>query len=266
MNQHHDPFFDVPKTVVTTSEGEVQLPICYVDCSHYMALFRVDVARAAARLQGLPLAPVQVARKAVAILSFFQYRQTTLGPYHEVGLALLVTPRGHEATLGSLTELLQQTRSESLGSYVLDLPVSTAAAKAAGCELWGYPKFVTELPIALDGDRFQARVLDPDGGQILELSGQRGHVLPETLPGMALVTYSQLGDQYLRTRVETRTSCATGGGGSLVLRVGESSHRMARNLADLGLDGQTPKLFQSTEDFQSLLFAGVEVDLVAESR
>jgi hypothetical protein len=37
---------------------------------------------------------------------------------------------------------------------------------------------------------------------------------------------------------------------------------MARNLADLGLDGQTPKLFQSSEDFQSLLFGGVEIDLM----
>ena len=63
----------------------------------------------------------------------------------------------------------------------------------------------------------------------------------------------------LRTRVETRATCATSGGGSLTLAVGESPHRMARNLADLGLDGQTPKLLQTTEDFQSLLFGGQPV-------
>ena len=167
--------------MVTTTEGEVQLPICYYDCSHYMALFRVDAAKAAAQLQDVPLEPVLVSRKAVAILSFFKYRDTTLGPYHEVGLALLVTPRGQTQTLGSFTDLLQQTRSESLGSYVLDLPVTTPAAKAAGCEIWGYPKFVTQLPIELEADRFQARVLDPDGRQIMELAGQRGHVLPDAV-------------------------------------------------------------------------------------
>lgn len=261
MNRRNDPFFDVPKTVVSTSEGAVALPISYFDGSHYMALFRVDAGRAADKLQDMPLEPVLVSRKAVAILSFFKYRDTTLGPYHEVGLALLVAPRGQAPTPGSLTDLLQQTRDESLGSpvgsYVLDLPVTTPAAKAAGCEIWGYPKFVAELPIELDGDRFGARVLDPDGGQILELAGERGHVLPEEAPGMALVTYSMHHGQLLRTRVETRAACATSGGGLLKLAIGDSPHRMARNLADLGLNGQTPKLFQTTENFQSLLFGGI---------
>jgi hypothetical protein len=259
MNRRSDPFFDVPKTVVTTTEGEVHLPICYFDASHYMALFRVDAARAAAKLQDVPLEPVLVSRKAVAILSFFKYRDTALGPYHEVGLALLVTPRGQAQSLRSFADLLPQTRSESLGSYVLDLPVSTPLAKAAGCEIWGYPKFVTQLPIELEGELFRAQVLDPAGRRIMELAGQRGHVLPDPLPGMALVTYSVHGGQMLRTRVETRASCATSGGGSLTLAVGDSPHRMARNLTELGLDGQTPKLLQTTEDFQSLLFGGQPV-------
>lgn len=259
MTRRNDPFFDVPKTSATTSEGEVQLPICYFDASHYMALFRVDAARAAAKLQDVPLEPVLVSRRAVAILSFFKYRDTTIGPYHEVGLALLVTPRGQGQTLGSFTDLLQQTRRESLGSYVLDLPVSTPLAKAAGCELWGYPKFVTQLPIELEADRFRAQVLDPDGRLIVELAGQRGQVLPEQLPGMALVTYSMRGGQMLRTRVETQATCQTSGGGSLRVAVGDTPHRMARNLADLGLNGQTPKLLQTTEDFQSLLFGGQPV-------
>jgi len=60
----------------------------------------------------------------------------------------------------------------------------------------------------------------------------------------------------LRTRVQTRAACRTSGGGSLQLAVGDSPHRMAKNLTDLGLDGQNPKLLQTTEDFQSLLFAG----------
>ena len=256
MNRRSDPFFNVPKTTVNTTEGEVQLPICYFDASHYMALFRVDAARAGAQLQGVPLEPVLVSRKAVAILSFFKYRDTALGPYHEVGLALLVTPRGQAPALGSFNDLLQQTRNEALGSYVLDLPVTTAPAKAAGCEIWGYPKFVAQLPIDLDGDGFRAEVLDPDGRRIMKLAGQRGHILPEPLPGMALVTYSMHRGQMLRTRVEIRASCATSGGGSLTLAVGDSPHSMARNLADLGLDGQTPKLLQTTEDFQSLLFGG----------
>jgi hypothetical protein len=259
MNARNDPFFNVPKTTVTTSEGEVQLPICYFDASHYMALFRVDAARAAARLQDVPLDPVLVARRAVAILSFFQYRDTAIGPYHEVGLALLVAPRGQAPALKSFTDLLQPAYRDVLGSYVLDLPVSTPLAKAAGCEIWGYPKFVGRLPIQRDENRLRAEVFDPDGGRILELAGERGHVLPEQLPAMALLTYSMHHGQMLRTRIEIRATCQTSGGGSLTLTVGDSPHRMSVNLKDLGLDRQTPKLLQTTEDFQSLLFGGQPV-------
>lgn len=261
MARRDDPFFDVPRTVTTTSEGDVKLPIGYFEASHYLALFRVDAALAAAKLAGTPLAPVLVARRAVATLSFFKYLDTDLGPYHEVGLALLVSPRSAPQTLASLTELIGASRSESLGSYVLDLPVSTQLSRAAGCEIWGYPKFVARLPIELEGERFQARVLDAEDRQIVELAGMRGLALPETLPGMTLVTYSQRQGQWLRTRVETRSLCSTHGGGSLRLTVGDSPHRMADNFRDLGLDGQTPKLLQSTEDSRSLLFAGTVVDL-----
>ena len=76
---------------------------------------------------------------------------------------------------------------------------------------------------------------------------------------MALVTYSMQGEQMLRTRVQTRGTCQTSGGGSLQVVVGESPHRMARNVAELGLHGQTPKLLQTSEDFQSLLFGGQPV-------
>ena len=259
MDRRTDPFFAVPTTTVTTSAGPVELPIGYYDAAHYMALFRVDADRAADRLRDLPLAPVLVARKSVAILSLFKYRDTGLGPYHEVGLALLVSPRTQPLSLGSLTDLLRAADDASLGSYVLDLPVTTPLAKTAGCEIWGYRKFVTELPIELDGGLLRARVADPAGGWIIELTGQRGQVLPEDPPGMALVTYSLHGDQWLRTRVETRGRCITSGGGSLRLTLGGSRHRMAQNLADLGLDGQTPKLLQTTDDFQSLLFPGQPV-------
>ncbi len=259
MDNRDDPFFDVPKTVVPTSEGDVELPACYFDSSNYVALFRVNAAKAAEKLRDVPVQPVLVSRRAVVVLSFFKYRDTSLGPYHEVGLAVLVTPGGEQQTLGSFTDLMEESRRESFGSYVLDLPVTTPAARAAGCEIWGYPKFVTELPIEFDGEHFKGQVLDPEGKLIMELSGERGHVLPEEVPGMAVVTYSVLDGRLLRTRVETRSQCETSGGGAVRLAIGDSPHRMAKNLRDLGLDSQTPKLMQTTEQFQSLLFQGEPV-------
>ncbi len=259
MSYRDDPFFDVPKNVVSTSEGDVELPACYFDSSHYMALFRVKPEKVAEKLSGVPLRPALVSRKGVAVLSFFKYRDTSVGSYHEVGLAVLVAPEAEPVELGSLGALNDESSRGALGSYVLDLPVTTPLARAAGCEIWGYPKFVTELPIELDGDLLKTQVLDPEGKSIVELSGERGYSVPEDVPGMALVTYSMLDGRMLRTRVETRSSCRTSGGGALKLAVGDSEHRMAKNLRDLGLDGKSPKLLQTTELFQSLLFQGEPV-------
>ena len=43
----NDPFFEVPRTTVTTSEGDAELPIFYYDVSALLALFAIDHERAA---------------------------------------------------------------------------------------------------------------------------------------------------------------------------------------------------------------------------
>jgi hypothetical protein len=252
----HD-FFDVPTTAVSTSAGDATLPIPYFDCSYYLAVFQVDAEAARQSLNGTGLEPLVAKRKAIATLSFFKYRNTGIGPYHEVGLSLLAVPAGQQPEVQSLTDILQKPETmRRSGSFVLDLPVSTALACAAGREIWGFPKFVTELPITLSGDRFEGRILDPDGLLIMELSGERGYGVGDELPGTDVVAFSVKDGQLLRTRVRTRYHGQVSGGGTLTVTIGNSEHRMAGNLRQLGLDQLKPKLFQTTEHFQSLLYPG----------
>jgi hypothetical protein len=260
MKGRDDAFFDVPTKTVSTSLGDVDLPARYFDGSNYVALFRVPADPAIERMRGTRLTPVLASRRAVAVLTFYKYRDTSLGPYHEVGLAVLATPSDARKEYDSLAGLIEDSRNESYGSCVLQLPVTTPRANAAGCEIWGYPKFVAELPIELAADHFSAQVIDTNGGLIMELAGQRGSVLPDEAPGLSLVTYSIHNAQLLRTRVETRCRYRTGGGGSLRLAIGESGHPMADDLRELCLEGQTPKLLQTTERFQSLLHPGVPLE------
>lgn len=259
MDRRSDSFFDVPKQSVLISSGPIDVPACYFDASNYLALFQVDADRAAEKLRRFPVQPVLVSRKAMAVLTFFKFRDTTLGPYHEVGLAILATLEGEPQTQISFNDLLEPSCRESLASWVLDLPVTSPLGCAAGCEVWGYPKFVAQLPIELDGDRFDSRVVDTDGKLIMEMSGQLGYTLSDEIPGMAPQTFSMHKGQLLRTTVTTRSHCQTTGGGSIRLAIGDSQHRMAGNLRDLGLNGETPKVMQTTDDFQSILFAGEPV-------
>lgn len=252
-------FFDVPLTAHRTSQGLVELPIRYRDVSAVVALFRVPELRARELLAGTPLEPALTrGGRSLAGLAFYEYRDTTIGAYGEVGLALLVRPaRATPPRLAAL-ELFRAPRERELGAFIVDLPVSTAIANAAGRELWGFPKFVTRLPFALATDRFDAAVLDPGGeGEIVRLSGELGRGVPA--PPLSLTTYSMFEGELIRTPVEVRGAQRLRRGGGLRLELGESRHAMVEHLRGLGLGEASPVLVATTDRFQSLLHAGARV-------
>jgi len=263
MSDHLDPFFQVPEATHVTSQGNVQLPILYFDVSTVLTFYFVDRDAAEAKLAGTGLQlAFTIGGRALVGIAHYEYRKTGVGSYNEVGVALPVLPKGEAAPRNPIRTLYGSVDERRWGFYILDLPVTTPLANAAGRELWGYPKFVTSIPFHLDRRRFESSVLDPDGnGQIFTLSGG---LLPSlSVPPMSLVLYSHRQDDLLRTTVNVRGKVNLRPGRSLVLRVGESTHPMADNLRDLGLDGAHPALVMDTNRFQSRLNAGVPIRRLA---
>lgn len=257
MTEQRDPFFQVPQTVRTTSEGEFDFPIFYFDASNLLAFFLGDRGAAAARLSGTGLQPaLTIGNRALVALSHYEYRRTGIGAYNEVGLALPVLPEGAPQVRNPIQGLYGAVDERHLGLHVLDLPVTTALACAGGREVYGLPKFVTEIPFRLDRNGFETGVLDPDGqGSIFSLSGRLRPGVP--VPPMSLVLYSHLEGEMLRSTVNVRGRMTLRPAHGLHLHVGESNHRMANNLRELGLEGARPVVVMDTHRFQSRLNAGV---------
>ncbi|MFY9478569.1 MAG: acetoacetate decarboxylase family protein [Aquabacterium sp.] len=263
--QGDDPFFDVPATTVQTSTGPVQLPILYRRTRNLNAFFMVPterVNRVLVQKGAGALSPgCQIGGRALVALACYDYQDTSIGPYREIGLAVPVLPPGVRPTLRHWLQTLTDVDSPSrqLGFHVLHLPVDTEAACAAGREIWGLPKFVT--PIAYEDTPGQARIVLHDPRHpyradlaILRLEGRLGAGLPG--PSVSPLLYSHHEGQWLRTPVRVR------GGGqahvrpALRLRTGGSAHPMAQVIRELGLDGARPWLAMATERFQSRLPAG----------
>jgi hypothetical protein len=263
MSDHSDPFFQVPQTSHSTTEGDVDLPILYFDTSTLVAFFVADRDAVEAKLSGTGLRPaLTVGGRALVGVAHYEYRQTGVGTYNEVGVALPVLPEGAPAPRNPIQALYGSVDERHMGFHILDLPVTTPAANAAGRELWGYPKFVAPIPFQLDRKSFESSVVDPDGhGDIFTLSGRLLPSLP--IPPMSLVLYSHHRGNLWRTVVNVRGRTNLRPGRSLKLRVGDSTHRMADNLRDLGLDGAHPIIVMDTNRFQSRLNAGVPVGTVA---
>ena len=245
-------FLDVPTSDTRISLGPVKLPILYADGGSLVAFFWVDPGRAARRLGDTGLVPARFpGGRALLGLAFYDYRDTAIGPYHEVGSALAVRPAGAEA---SMLDLLRPASRRRVGFHILDLPVSSAIADAAGREIWGYPKFVAELPQRFEPGTFSGAVMAPGGGEILRLEGRASWLVP--MPALDLVLYSHLGGRLLRTVVEVRAPTRIAGGGGFRLALG-NGHRMAGALRDLGLDGGRPfAVARCDQGFQARLHAG----------
>jgi len=250
-------FFEVPRARVETSAGAVDLPILYYRLDAIYAFWAVDAAAADELLAGTSLRAVRgPGGKALAGLAFYDYHDTTIGPYHEVGTALAAYP-GSAAPVLSWLDLLVPAARRRLGFYVADLPVSTPIACAAGRELWGLPKFVTDLPFAVDGRTAACAVADPAGGApLVSLEGSLGAAVG--LPGFDLVLYSQRGADRLRTSVDVRGIMSTSLGRGLRVTVKDpSSHPMAARLTRLGVAGRPPLAVQWGRGLSTRLNAGV---------
>lgn len=249
----HDPFLDRAVAPFHTSAGDLELPALYRDGSAVSAFFRIDLRRAADALAGTPFAPVRFAGGvALAALAAYDYRDTSLVPYREVATAVAVVPRGVRAPALPLLHLVREGAHDDVGWHVLDLPVSIPLADVAGRELFGLPKFVTELDVEVRDDGARVVVQAPAGEEpILTLEGRTGPGV--ALRAMDLVLYTQIDGALHRTLVETRGRMHTSLGRGLVLRAGGADHPMAARLRALGLAEARPFAAQTCLAYQAVL-------------
>lgn len=227
-----------------TSLGEVDVPVLYRELTAFNALFPVDYALAHELLVKTPLEPVRFATgSALAVLAFYDYRDCTLGPYREVGLAIAATPLTAPRPLLPAVQVLRSPAHSTISYWIVDLPVTTALADVAGRELGGFPKFVAMIDVEADADRFTGRVREPRSDEpILTLEGTLGTTLP--LPAEGQAVFTQRDETLLRSTFEQKGTMRVGFGRGLTVKVGDVSHPMAEHLRLLRLGGAHPLAFQ----------------------
>jgi acetoacetate decarboxylase len=242
-------FVDHARETVATSRGPCELPIFYEEASLLTAIWRVDAKRAR------PLVPVDfdpwlVLSKALAMLFIFEYRQTSIGPYGEIGLVVLVRRKGAKPSL--LRVLGDLRKEEDQGLYVINLPVTTEEARAAGVEIWGYPKYVRDIDTRFTRDEVRAEL----AGE-LRLTMGKGRTLRTR--GLPFVTYSVSGEhRLLRTVVDIDHDVRWGAARTVDLEIlGEGP--TASTVRALGITGKRPAFAFRTDDMRSVLPRGKDM-------
>jgi len=251
-----DSFFKVPQEERDTSAGKAKFPIFYYDVSALQCYYWIPREAVEPFLADTPWKPALFGKDQVLTgIAWYEYRKTDIGPYNEVGVAVGVYPKDIQEPVSPWLDFLTPSATRKLGFYLLHLPVTTQIAYAAGVEMWGYPKFVTDIEFSVEQDLFTGTVKDPNGEEtIVRMTADVFGGLP--FPGMDLVLYSQRENQALRTIVNTKTIFRNLRGTSFHLLPGYSSHPMRDTLKTLGMHDRHPWLVQFSRSFQSRLNLG----------
>jgi hypothetical protein len=253
-----DAFFHVPISEALTSEGRVNLPMFFYNVGVRHLNYWVDYERVVPKLEGTGLAPLRFFNgKALISLIFYNYRDVSIGPYDEVTITIVVRPVAFRDPSVYLPTFLRRSGKDwgSIGAYVLEMPVTIPQARAAGREIWGFPKFETRIPFRLTGKSFEFEVKDPHtDGVILAVEGLMGPGIP--VRATDLVTFSNMNDSIWKTIIVVDAMYALCTAKGVSLKVGSSTHGMAKNVNDLGLADINPFLIMSSDNFRSLLNPG----------
>src|SRR5262245_12443168 len=96
-------------TDVAQSSRAAELPIVYRDGSWCGLFYLVDMARAVDACSGLDVEPWPIFGRALAAIYAWEYRDSSIGAYNEVGIGIQTRRRGRRP---SLTRLALDMRAQ----------------------------------------------------------------------------------------------------------------------------------------------------------
>jgi len=244
-----DFFAGIHQENVSTSSGECALPILYRNGGVVGLMYRVPPEKVAPLIPDqAEFEPFTLMGKAIVQLVVFEYRDTSIGAYNEVALAVEVKRKGTSpSTWGALVNARTQP---NYGSTFLNLPVTTANACAAGKEIWGFPKYV----VGINTEFSEAQIRAEQQGEFRLTVGPAGWLETKGIP---FVLMSTKGGKVLRTIVETGHPLKWGGADQVSLEIlgpGNTSD----NLVKLGLAGMKPSFVWRSYAMRSILPQGQE--------
>ncbi len=184
-----------PGNIITRGQATFELPALYFRDDAFALFYTVDAHRAKQLLPSDKLHPVLLSgKKALAGIVAFNYIDTSIGPYGEVGMIIPVV-YGPKPPVMLLPAVLE-SRFPGFGALVLHLPVTNTLARDAGRGEWGYTKFIADMRFDITPEFMRCRLTDGDQPILTMQVGRTGLVLKDKKP---LVTYSVRNGELIKT-------------------------------------------------------------------
>lgn len=214
-------------------------PIKFNDVHYIAALYTADKKKIANLLEGTGLkAGLHFFGKPIVALGLIQYKQSDLGSYNEIILAIPVV-KSHEKTgWKNWLDLYADFKHRKGGQYIIHIPVTTQQSVDAGRNLWGYPKELLPISHTFERDTIETRLSDANGQPLLQINGKLGFGIP--IPSMQLMTYSFLQEKLIKTTVNVFSGMKWKIGTLLNIQVHNSNHPIGKDVLELGISNKRP--------------------------
>lgn len=149
-----------------------RLPIFYYDTAMMLALFPARYRAVRDLLPDPRFVPARLAPGlGVVAVACLEHRDTDIGPYGEVGIAIPLDDATSRLNLPGRA-LWNAERHEQSHAFVVHLPVTTEVALRGGIEFYGFPKFLGEIGFEGTGAE-QTCGLGRRGEHILTLTSEK---------------------------------------------------------------------------------------------
>ncbi|GHE06195.1 acetoacetate decarboxylase family protein [Streptomyces alanosinicus] len=246
------PFLTLPTRSVPTTVGPVDVPVRYADSAAAHLCFPVcaDTARRLLPDVGW-LTPSLLGRRALAVLSLHEHRSTTIGPYTEIALSVLVDDLWRPRRYDIAADLLRRPDLRRTGRYVLSLAVTSEEARVVAREIWGQSAMRTTAEADLTGREIEVRSRDLG----LTVAGRLGPGI--RCPEADWVLYGRRGGSTVRTLVRAHGRPRLHPGTGVRLRLDTAAAEpLAGQLRRLGMNTARPLFVLACPQFMAHRSAG----------
>lgn len=167
------PFFEQVRQIDVEIGGEPgKAPTFYYDGGSMTAVFPARYRELRELMPDRRYVPARLAPGlGVLAITCFEYRDTDVGPYNELAIAIPLNEPYFRANLPARA-LIEATRTGRQHAHVLHLPVTTNVALRGGVDFYNFPKFIARIDYTQTDGEWRCRLAE---GQehILTLSGRR---------------------------------------------------------------------------------------------
>jgi len=250
---------DYAKKVSMHSQLEYTFPLDFRDV-HYLALTYTSTFSAVnEKLKDTEFkAGLIFNGKPLIAVALIEYKDSDLGAYNEVIIAIPVVPKNVKSGIFNWLDLYSPLKMRKLGQYIIHIPVTSEKSMLAGRGLWGYPKIVRKIIHSFGKNNIDSCVLNEEGNQnIIEFKGSLGMGLP--VSNMDLMTYSFFQGQMLKTTVDVRSNMRWKPFADIRITANNTNDPMCKDIIDFGICNKKPLFTIEATKFKAKFNEGIKL-------